>query len=70
MNNSYNFTMYKNELSEQIFKGDVRKLNISSILSRCIEEIDKKIYEIPKLKFFKIKERILENYIHVKIGKS
>ncbi|MFX0081264.1 MAG: hypothetical protein ACFE94_05880 [Candidatus Hodarchaeota archaeon] len=63
--------MLKKELSEQINRrGDIGKLNISSILIRSIEESDKKINEIPKLKFCKIKERILENYIYGKIEKS
>ncbi|MFX0167064.1 MAG: hypothetical protein ACFE9V_17215 [Candidatus Hodarchaeota archaeon] len=71
MNNLYNLIMLKKELSEQINRrGDIGKLNISSILIRSIEESDKKINEIPKLKFCKIKERILENYIYGKIEKS
>lgn len=70
MSNTYNLMMIKKELSEQIIRGDIRKLNISSILIRSIEESDKKINEIPKLKFCKIKERILENFIYGKIEKS
>ncbi|MFX1531578.1 MAG: hypothetical protein ACFFBC_10735 [Promethearchaeota archaeon] len=61
--------MIKKDLSEQIFRGDLEKLNISSILIRSIEESDKKINEIPSLKFSKIKERILENYIKGIINK-
>ena len=69
MSNTYNLMMIKKELSEQIIRGDVRKLNISSILIRSIEESDKKINEIPSLKIYKIKERILESYIKGKIRK-
>ena len=60
---------FKKELNEQFFRGDVEKLNISSILIRSIEESDKKINEIPSLKLCKIKERILESYIKGKINK-
>jgi len=60
---------FKKELNEQIFRGDVEKLNISSILIRSIEESDKKINEIPSLRLCKIKERILESYIKGKINK-
>jgi hypothetical protein len=60
---------FKKELNEQIFRGDIEKLNISSILIRSIEESDKKINEIPSLKLCKIKERILESYIKGKINK-
>ena len=70
MSISYNLIMIKKEVSEQNFRGDLRKLNISSILIKSIEESDKKINEIPKLKFCKIKERILENFIHGKIENS
>ena len=70
MSNTYNLMMIKKELTEQIIRGDNRKLNISSILIRSIEESDKKINEIPKLKFCKIKERILENIVYGKIEKS
>jgi len=62
--------MIKKEVSEQKIRGDIGKLNISSILIRSIEESDRKINQIPKLKFCKIKERILENFIHGKIEKS
>jgi len=60
---------FKKELNEQIFRGDLEKLNISSILIRSIEESDKKINEIPSLRLCKIKERILESYIKGKINK-
>ena len=66
--------MNKKELTEQIFRGDIQKLNmqklnISSILIRSIEESDKKINEIPSLKHSKIKERIFESFIKEKIKK-
>ena len=69
MSISYNLIMIKKEVSEQNFRGDLRKLNISSILIKSIEESDKKINEIPPLKLCKIKERILESFIKGKIKK-
>ena len=62
--NLYNSIMNREQLNEQINRGDVKNLNISSILVQSIEESDSKIYEIPKLKFYKIKERILESFIN------
>ena len=56
--------MIKEELNEQIIRGDTQNIIISSIIVKSIEESDRKIKEIPKLKFCKIKERILESYIN------
>ncbi|MFX0001616.1 MAG: hypothetical protein ACFE9Q_16470 [Candidatus Hodarchaeota archaeon] len=56
--------MNREELNEQIVRGDDKKLKISSIIIKSIEESDRKINVIPKLKFYKIKERILESYIN------
>lgn len=58
------FIMNKEELNEQIIRGDYKNLSISSIIVQSIEESDRKINEIPKLKFCKIKERILESFIN------
>ncbi len=56
-------------IKKEFIRGDIRKLNISSILIKSIEESDKKINEIPSLKLYKIKERILESYVKGKIKK-
>ena len=46
--------MIKEELNEQIIRGDTQNIIISSIIVKSIEESDRKIKEIPKLKFCKI----------------
>jgi hypothetical protein len=56
-------------INEQIYRGEFTKLSISSILVRSIEESEKKVFEIPSLKYCKIKEKIFESYIKGKIKK-
>ncbi len=56
--------MNREKLNEQIIRGDNKNLSISSIIVQSIEESDRKVNEIPKLKFYKIKERILESFIN------
>ena len=56
-------------IKKEFIRGDIGKLSISSILIKSIEESDKKINEIPSLKLYKIKERILESYVKGKIKK-
>lgn len=62
--------MINEELSEQISRGDNKKLNISSILVKSYEESSKKVIEIPVLNHGKIKEKIFENFIKGKIEKK
>ncbi|MFX0030325.1 MAG: hypothetical protein ACFE8B_14025 [Candidatus Hermodarchaeota archaeon] len=57
------------EINEQILRGEFKKLNISSILVKSIEESEKKVFEIPPLKFCTIKEKIFESFIKGKIDK-
>ncbi|MHA1914337.1 MAG: hypothetical protein ACW986_12830 [Promethearchaeota archaeon] len=55
-------------LNEQINnRGDLKKLNISSILVESFEKSNKEITQIPTLKLCSIKERILESYIEGKL---
>ena len=56
-------------IKKAFIRGDIGKISISSILIKSIEESDKKINEIPSLKLYKIKERILESYVKGKIKK-
>lgn len=68
MTNVCNFIMIKEELNEQIIRGDNKRLYISSILSRVFQEkSSKSINEIPRLKFSQIKEKILELFVESKI---
>ncbi|MFX1281520.1 MAG: hypothetical protein ACFFA3_19380 [Promethearchaeota archaeon] len=62
--------MINEELSEQISREDIKKLNISSILVKSYEESSKKVIEIPILNHCKIKEKIFESFIKVKIEKK
>jgi len=62
--NFYKSIMNRKEINEQLIGGNDKNLNISSIIAQSIEESDIKINEIPKLKFYKIKERILESFIN------
>lgn len=55
--------MNKEELKQLIIRGDSKEINISSIIHKSIEESDRTINQIPKLNFYKIKERILESFI-------
>lgn len=66
--NVCNFIMIKEEINEQIIRGDNKRLYISSILSRVFQEkSNKSINEIPRLKFSQIKEKILELFVESKI---
>ena len=62
MTNINKFIMNK-VVNEQLIRGDSQSITISSIIIKSIEESDRSINEIPKLKYYKIKERILESYI-------
>ncbi|MHA2391883.1 MAG: hypothetical protein ACXAEX_07925 [Promethearchaeota archaeon] len=60
--------MIKEEINEQINRGDDKRLYISSILARVFQEkSSKSINEIPRLKLFQIKEKILELFVESKI---
>ena len=60
--------MIKEEINEQIFRGYIQRLYISSILSRFFQEkSSKSINEIPRLKFSQIKEKILELFVESKM---
>ncbi|MFX1326444.1 MAG: hypothetical protein ACFE8N_15950 [Promethearchaeota archaeon] len=66
--NVCSFIMIKEEINEQIIRGDNRRLYISSILSRVFQEkSSKSINEIPRLKYSQIKEKILELFVESKI---
>ncbi|MFX1377170.1 MAG: hypothetical protein ACFFA0_15300 [Promethearchaeota archaeon] len=69
MSSGYNLIMINNQINEHIDRYKFSKLNISSILIKSIEESEKKIFEIPPLKLYKIKERIFESFIKGKIDK-
>ena len=69
MNKINNLIMINEEINIQILRGELKKLNISSILVKSIEESEKKVFEIPPLKHCKIKERIFESFIKGKIEK-
>lgn len=58
-------------LNEQIKnRGDIKKLNISSIMVESFEKSNKEITQIPSLKLYHIKERILESFIEGKLKKK
>jgi len=60
--------IYKNE-NEQ-FRGELPKYcNVATVLAKVFEK-SKTINKIPEIPYCKIKERILENFIEVKINKK
>jgi hypothetical protein len=59
-----------NYIDEQINRGDVENLNISSIMVESFEKSNKEILQIPKLDLRSIIERIFENYIKDKLKKK
>ncbi|MHA1931175.1 MAG: hypothetical protein ACW96X_01470 [Promethearchaeota archaeon] len=59
--------MKKEVINEQISRGDMKSLHISSVLIRSFSR-NRQILMIPTLNFSKIKEKILETFIEGKVG--
>ncbi|MFX1479207.1 MAG: hypothetical protein ACFFCI_13825 [Promethearchaeota archaeon] len=69
MNNSYCLMMIYKFKNEQL-RGDLAKhCNIATTLVKVFEK-SKTINKIPDIPYNKIKERILESFIEVKINKG
>jgi hypothetical protein len=66
MNNTYDLMMIDKTKNEHV-RGDLpRNINISTVLVNVFEK-SKTVNKIPDLPYFKIKEKILENFIEIKI---
>jgi hypothetical protein len=61
--------MKKEVINEQINRGDMKSLHISSVLIKSFSQ-NRQILMIPTLNFSKIKEKIFETFLTGKIKNS